>query len=96
MESAALYTSWVIYYTVCHQVNSNLQWIAIGVGPSVVGIANALIHVRVALGKTIEQIFAGSTNGASQVTAPIRFVSTPSRSMVGSEETEAVAKFSHV
>ncbi|KAJ7227005.1 hypothetical protein GGX14DRAFT_555585 [Mycena pura] len=87
VESAALYTSWIISYMVCHQVNSNLQVIALSTGPSVVGIANALIHVRVALGKTIEQIFP--------VTAPIRFASAPSRSVVG-EETEAVAKISHI
>jgi len=92
VESAAIYTSWVIYFTTCHQLDSNLQYIALGALPAVVGITNGLIHVRVGLGRTIEQMQMSGSNGSttglgsSWVTGPIRFV-LPSSSRLGSGET---------
>ncbi|KAJ7918570.1 hypothetical protein B0H13DRAFT_2435896 [Mycena leptocephala] len=92
VESAAIYTSWVIYFTTCHQLDSNLQYVALGALPAVVGITNGLIHVRVGLGRTIEQMQMSGSNGSttglgsSLVTGPIRFV-PPSSSRLGSGET---------
>ncbi|KAJ7477907.1 hypothetical protein B0H11DRAFT_2028686 [Mycena galericulata] len=81
VESAALYTAWIIYYSTCHQLNTNLQFIAVSALPSVVGIANGLIHVRIGLGRTIEQIpRVGSKPASSLSTAPMRFVLPPSDS----------------
>ncbi|KAJ7348610.1 hypothetical protein DFH08DRAFT_936498 [Mycena albidolilacea] len=74
VESAAIYTSWIIFYSVTHQMKSLLQFFAVGPIPSVVGIANALIHARIGLGQTIEQIFGEQGSGESIVTAPLHFV----------------------
>ncbi|KAJ7822187.1 hypothetical protein B0H14DRAFT_2829194, partial [Mycena olivaceomarginata] len=73
VESAALYTCWLIYLSVTHQLNSTLQYIASSV-TIVIGIANALIHARIGMGRTIEQVF-GSTS--SRVTAPMHFAPPP-------------------
>ncbi|KAJ7219554.1 hypothetical protein GGX14DRAFT_541344 [Mycena pura] len=77
VESAALYTAWVIYYTITHELGLNIQYIAISTFPTVVGIANALIHVRIAMGKTIEQ--RPGTGPASA----IHFKQPPSRIRTG-------------
>ncbi|KAJ7750702.1 hypothetical protein DFH07DRAFT_1062067 [Mycena maculata] len=91
VESAALYTSWAIYYTICHQLNSNLQFIALNAFPSIAGIANALIHVRIGLGRTIEQIYgSGAKSSSSVVTAPMRFAPQPAGSGSGGTGTVAV------
>ncbi|KAJ7144528.1 hypothetical protein C8R44DRAFT_760045 [Mycena epipterygia] len=68
VESAAMYTSWITYWTVTHQLNTNLQYIANSVIPTIGGIANALIHVRVGLGRTTElsTTAAGSTSATTQ------------------------------
>jgi hypothetical protein len=80
----------MIFYTATHELNSNLQFIAVGALSPVVGVANALIHVRIALGRTIEQM-SKSTMGSSLASAPIRFVpgpgATPMRSGGGGRET---------
>ncbi|KAJ7366066.1 hypothetical protein DFH08DRAFT_833430 [Mycena albidolilacea] len=73
VESAALYTCWLIYLSVTHQLNSTLQYIASSV-TIVIGIANALIHARIGMGRTIEQVF-GSTS--SRDTAPMHFAPRP-------------------
>jgi len=54
VESAAIYTSWVIFFTVTHQLNRNVQFAAQNSLGSVAGIANALIYARVGLGRAIE------------------------------------------
>ncbi|KAJ6612841.1 hypothetical protein B0H10DRAFT_273586 [Mycena sp. CBHHK59/15] len=69
LSPLTFYRSWAIFYAVTHETNSNVQFIAFDMGPPVVGIANALIQVRVGLGGTIEQ-----TRASSSVTAPIQFV----------------------
>jgi hypothetical protein len=79
--------STIIWYTVAHQLNSNYQFPAIGALPPVVGIANSLIHVRVALGRTIEQLSgSGSKTGSSVVSAPIRFTNLQPRSDLSTTE----------
>ncbi|KAK7049110.1 hypothetical protein R3P38DRAFT_2504998 [Favolaschia claudopus] len=55
VESAAIYTVWAVFYIVTHQINSNVQFIALIPLPSVAGIANALIQSRIGLGKAIER-----------------------------------------
>ncbi|KAJ7280630.1 hypothetical protein C8J57DRAFT_1500848 [Mycena rebaudengoi] len=70
VESAAIYTSWMIYFSVTHQLNSNLQIISLACIPPVGAITNALIHLRFALGETVEQQGAKS----SVLSGPIQFV----------------------
>ncbi|KAJ7137747.1 hypothetical protein C8R44DRAFT_975738 [Mycena epipterygia] len=67
IESSALYTSWVLFYTVTEQITSDVQYVAFGAIPAVAGIANALIQARIGLGKTIEPSTKVPT------TAPLRF-----------------------
>ncbi|KAJ7088007.1 hypothetical protein B0H15DRAFT_842085 [Mycena belliarum] len=76
VESAAIYTAVILYYTITHQLGSNLQYVAVGALPPVAAIANGLIHVRLGLGRTIEKI-AGSP-GSTLVSGPIRFKPGPS------------------
>jgi hypothetical protein len=80
----------MIFYTATHELNSNLQFIAVGALAPVVGIVNALIHVRIALGRTIEQM-SKSTLGSTLTSAPIRFVpgsgAAPMHSGAGGRET---------
>ncbi|KAJ7859792.1 hypothetical protein B0H14DRAFT_2746013 [Mycena olivaceomarginata] len=54
VESAAIYASWAIFFTVTYQTRSLVQFIVIQAAPEVVGIVNALIHTRVGLGWAIE------------------------------------------
>ncbi|KAJ7259940.1 hypothetical protein B0H12DRAFT_1322340 [Mycena haematopus] len=54
VESAAIYASWAIFFTVTYQTRSLVQFIVIQGAPEVVGIVNALIHTRVGLGWAIE------------------------------------------
>ncbi|KAJ6561172.1 hypothetical protein DFH09DRAFT_504453 [Mycena vulgaris] len=54
VESAALYTIWAVFYIITHQINSDLQFVALIPLPAVAGIANALIQTRIGLGKTIQ------------------------------------------
>jgi hypothetical protein len=46
---------WAFFYIVVHQINSDLQFVALIPLPAVAGIANALIQARIGLGKTIER-----------------------------------------
>ncbi|KAJ7253265.1 hypothetical protein C8J57DRAFT_1660485 [Mycena rebaudengoi] len=66
VESAALYTAWAIFYTVTHELGSPVQNIVLMGMPPVIGIANALILVRIGLGRNLAL-------PASVTTAPIRF-----------------------
>ncbi|KAJ6468777.1 hypothetical protein C8R45DRAFT_1017561 [Mycena sanguinolenta] len=54
VESAAIYASWAIFFTVTYQTRSLVQFVVIQGAPEVVGIVNALIHTRVGLGWAIE------------------------------------------
>ncbi|KAJ6462607.1 hypothetical protein C8R45DRAFT_1220562 [Mycena sanguinolenta] len=54
VESAALYASWAVFFTVTYQTHSVVQFVVIQGAPEVVGIVNALIHTRVGLGWAIE------------------------------------------
>ncbi|KAJ6532096.1 hypothetical protein B0H19DRAFT_1326964 [Mycena capillaripes] len=51
VESAAIYTSYTLFYTITHQLNLPLQFGALNSLPPVLGIANALIYTQLALGK---------------------------------------------
>ncbi|KAH9934677.1 uncharacterized protein B0H18DRAFT_483966 [Fomitopsis serialis] len=50
VESAALYTSYAIFFFVAYQVNSNIQFTAIDSLCPIAGIAFTMINVRVGLG----------------------------------------------
>ncbi|KAJ7266404.1 hypothetical protein B0H12DRAFT_1099535 [Mycena haematopus] len=50
IESAAIYTSWGIFFFSAYESESNLQSIAIDCWPAITGISCMLIHVRVGLG----------------------------------------------
>ncbi|KAJ7110727.1 hypothetical protein C8R43DRAFT_1042026 [Mycena crocata] len=65
VESAGIYASWAIFFTVTYQTRSLVQFIAIQSAPEVVGIVNALIHTRVGLGWAIEA--QGGSPPASQM-----------------------------
>ncbi|KAJ7621037.1 hypothetical protein FB45DRAFT_754388 [Roridomyces roridus] len=54
VESAAIYASWAVFFTVAYQTRSIVQFAVIQTAPEIVGIANALIHTRVGLGYAIE------------------------------------------
>ncbi|KAJ7364666.1 hypothetical protein DFH08DRAFT_950231 [Mycena albidolilacea] len=54
VESALIYTIWTIFYIIAHQINSNLQFVAVILLPAVAGISNALIQARIGMDKTIE------------------------------------------
>ncbi|KAF7364149.1 hypothetical protein MSAN_01074100 [Mycena sanguinolenta] len=55
IESAGIYSIWVVFFAVTFQVQSNLQSSIIQTGPALIGLVNALIHTRVGLGWTSEQ-----------------------------------------
>ncbi|KAF8216299.1 hypothetical protein K438DRAFT_1953260 [Mycena galopus ATCC 62051] len=71
VESAAIYTSWSVFFVATYESQSNLQFIAIDCLPTVAGIACMLIHVRVGLGWAQEEI-NNSLGGVSSalVSAP--------------------------
>ncbi|KAJ7114843.1 hypothetical protein C8R44DRAFT_984217 [Mycena epipterygia] len=54
VESAAIYTAWAVFYIITHQINADVQFLALGVLPAVAGIANALIQTRISMGQTVE------------------------------------------
>lgn len=47
-------SAWAVFYIITHQINADVQFLALGVLPVVAGIANALIQARVGLGQTVE------------------------------------------
>ncbi|KAJ6496287.1 hypothetical protein C8R45DRAFT_985478 [Mycena sanguinolenta] len=55
VESAGIYSIWVVFFFVTFQVQSNLQLSVIQTAPALIGIVNALIQMRVGLGWTSEQ-----------------------------------------
>ncbi|KAJ7106508.1 hypothetical protein C8R44DRAFT_805438, partial [Mycena epipterygia] len=77
IESAAVYTSWTLVYAGLHQSNSPVQFIFFIALPPLGGITNALIQVRMALGKAIEppatavstalRFAVGTSQGASRI-----------------------------
>jgi len=50
VESAAIYTSWTIFFFASYRSKSNLQFIVVDTWPAMSGIAFTLINVRVGLG----------------------------------------------
>ncbi|KAJ7213734.1 hypothetical protein B0H12DRAFT_370626 [Mycena haematopus] len=58
VESAALYTTWTLFFLISYQTKSNLQFIAADCWPAVTGISCMLIHVRVGLGWSQTSIHA--------------------------------------
>ncbi|KAJ7446315.1 hypothetical protein FB451DRAFT_1412343 [Mycena latifolia] len=80
IESAAIYTIWAIFYIITHQINSDLQFVALIPLPAVAGIANALIQARIGMGRTIDSRSAPSTSGPtlSSGQAHLRFTAARS------------------
>ncbi|KAJ7211773.1 hypothetical protein GGX14DRAFT_565001 [Mycena pura] len=87
IESAAMYTAWTVFYIITHQINSDAQFVALIDLPPIAGIANALIQVRMGLGKAVEMSRAGATGAGtgastaadthSRLGAGIQFVVRP-------------------
>jgi hypothetical protein len=50
VESAAIYTTWTIFFFATYQARSNVQYPAVDMWPQMSGIAFMLINVRVGLG----------------------------------------------
>ncbi|KAJ7788856.1 hypothetical protein B0H14DRAFT_2627835 [Mycena olivaceomarginata] len=74
VESAAIYTSVFIFSVITHQLNNTLQNIMLLAVPAILGIVNGLIHIRVVMGRTVEQVYGSGTNsGPLRVTASIAF-----------------------
>ncbi|KAJ7229430.1 hypothetical protein B0H12DRAFT_1193005 [Mycena haematopus] len=67
VESAALYTTWTLFFLISYQTKSNLQFIALDCWASVTGISCMLIHVRIGLGWSQTTIH---TRVASNPSAP--------------------------
>ncbi|KAK7013796.1 hypothetical protein R3P38DRAFT_3575107 [Favolaschia claudopus] len=67
VESAAIYTTWSIFFFATYRSNSNLQFITIDCLPAMTGIACMLIHVRIGLGWAHQ----GSQAGSSESTGPL-------------------------
>ncbi|KAJ7726158.1 hypothetical protein DFH07DRAFT_970608 [Mycena maculata] len=68
VESAGLYASWALFFVITYQLRSNLQLIVVQTAPPLVGLVNALIHTRVGLGWTGEQM-----EGVARPSSPVRF-----------------------
>ncbi|KAJ7271044.1 hypothetical protein C8J57DRAFT_296221 [Mycena rebaudengoi] len=68
VESAALYTTLMVVYEIIYQLNSQVQYAEALLIPPIIGIANALIQVRIGLRKTSNTPF-----GTSVATEPIHF-----------------------
>ncbi|KAJ7271043.1 hypothetical protein C8J57DRAFT_296200 [Mycena rebaudengoi] len=67
VESAALYTILMVVYEITYQLNSQVQYAEALLIPPIIGIANALIQVRIGLRKKAKTPFA-----TSLTTAPFR------------------------
>ncbi|KAJ7473142.1 hypothetical protein B0H11DRAFT_2236679 [Mycena galericulata] len=74
IESSALYSAWTIFYIISHQVNADVQFVALIALPPVAGIANALIQARIGMGQTIQQIHL-SLPATSSSSGPLRLTS---------------------
>ncbi|KAJ7617668.1 hypothetical protein DFH06DRAFT_101085 [Mycena polygramma] len=68
IESAALSTTWAIFFVAAYAARSNLRFL-IDVTPAIVGTANMLIYVRVGLGWA----FAPSAPSSTSPAIPLRF-----------------------
>jgi len=91
VESAAIYTTWVIFYTVTHQLNLNVQFAAQNSLGAVAGIANALIYARVGLGRAIER--SSRTTGSmvtSRATVAMKFPPPRSEAPVSDADSYAM------
>ncbi|KAF7318540.1 PX domain protein [Mycena chlorophos] len=83
-ESAGAYTCWQILYATLHFLNINPQIIPLTTQPSVLGAVNALMHVRVAIGRdrasgldtrtsASVSVSAGGGSGGSNKSGPPNF-----------------------
>jgi len=75
VESAIIYTAWTIFFFITYQFQSNIQFFAIDVYPSMAGISFMLINVRVGLGwaKIAEPtvVTTGITAGSNMPMRPL-------------------------
>ncbi|KAJ7253913.1 hypothetical protein C8J57DRAFT_1347887 [Mycena rebaudengoi] len=70
VESAAIYTAWATFYIITHQINADIQFVALGVLPVIAGISNALIQARIGMGQSVERrhTSAPSSSGPLRLT----------------------------
>ncbi|KAJ7270331.1 hypothetical protein C8J57DRAFT_306556 [Mycena rebaudengoi] len=76
VQSAGIYTCWVVLFTAAYQAKSNLQFIFIQTAPPLIGIVNAVIHTRTGLRHT-----AAIGEGLSRQYSPLTF-GTPAATTV--------------
>ncbi|KAJ7616070.1 hypothetical protein FB45DRAFT_935232 [Roridomyces roridus] len=76
IESTAFHAFWAILFFVLYQAESEFQYIVIEAVPEVVGFVNTLIHTRVGLGWTSEQMQMTDSPGG---------FSAKAKSLAGSE-----------
>ncbi|KAJ6515502.1 hypothetical protein C8R45DRAFT_956707 [Mycena sanguinolenta] len=65
IESAALYTTWTLFFLISYQTKSNLQFIALDCWGAITGISCMLIHVRVGLGWSQTSMRTGAASTPS-------------------------------
>ncbi|KAJ7155773.1 hypothetical protein C8R46DRAFT_433765 [Mycena filopes] len=82
VESAAISSIWAIFYIITHQINSDLQFVALIPLPAVAGIANALIQARIGMGQAIER-----TSPSTYASAPRSTTAGGADALVGRGET---------
>ncbi|KAJ7333448.1 hypothetical protein DFH08DRAFT_881270 [Mycena albidolilacea] len=75
IESAAMHTTWAIFFATTYQLQSNLQFTVLDLTSPVVGIANMLIYVRVGLGWSTQEegTNPAKSSGTMMLATPIRF-----------------------
>ncbi|KAJ6464060.1 hypothetical protein C8R45DRAFT_507451 [Mycena sanguinolenta] len=73
LESAAIYTSWTLFFFVSYQSQSNLQFIAVDCWPAMSGISCMLIHVRVGMRGAQKSIQSSSIAPATLPAPPQPF-----------------------
>ncbi|KAJ7758945.1 hypothetical protein DFH07DRAFT_817753 [Mycena maculata] len=69
IESSALYSGWAIFYIITHQINADVQFVALIAVPAVAGISHALIQARISMGQTVERTHLSARASSS---APLR------------------------
>ncbi|KAF7299449.1 hypothetical protein MIND_00894800 [Mycena indigotica] len=72
VESAALYTTWSLFFFVTYQSGSNLQFNAVDCWPVMSGISCMLIHVRVGLGWAHKAESTGNLKSTGVVSSGIQ------------------------
>ncbi|KAJ7717977.1 hypothetical protein B0H16DRAFT_433258 [Mycena metata] len=77
VESAALSTAWSIFFAVSFQTGSNLQFLATDLTPSIVGLVNIFIYLRVGFGWSYTQKPTMDASAAAGATTDVFALSMP-------------------